>query len=364
MSALGKSVLEGDFDTNGQVVVQTPKERVIGRSVVVTRTLTEAPPREAAKTAPKPVTPAAQEHVRHNGQPPLPYPLAPRPSAGRPDRWTMPATTLLTPFGKATLTDRYLMPGESFQDMFARVSCAYADDVDARPAPVRLYEPAVVHARHPDPVQWRHQARPADLLLPQRCLRFAGRHCRHLERECRLASNGGGIGTYWGKVRSIGEKVKTGKTSGIIPFIHVMDGLTLAISPGLAAARLGGGLSRHHPSGDRGVPGDPQGLGRLQPQGPEPASRHQHHRRIHGLRAARARCSALRSPKDQRSPARGQCPPALAAHPGNPAADRRALYPQHRRGEPGPAQASARAGAEGQYLQPVQRDHPADRHRP
>jgi ribonucleoside-diphosphate reductase alpha chain len=47
-----------------------------------------------------------------------------------------------------------------------------------------------------------------------------------------LASNGGGIGTYWGKVRSIGEKVKTGKTSGIIPFIHVMDGLTLAISQG------------------------------------------------------------------------------------------------------------------------------------
>ena len=41
----------------------------------------------------------------------------------------MPATALLTPFGKATLTDRYLMPGESFQDMFARVSCAYADDV-------------------------------------------------------------------------------------------------------------------------------------------------------------------------------------------------------------------------------------------
>jgi ribonucleoside-diphosphate reductase alpha chain len=36
---------------------------------------------------------------------------------------------LLTPFGKATLQDRYLMPGEDFQEMFARVSCAYADDV-------------------------------------------------------------------------------------------------------------------------------------------------------------------------------------------------------------------------------------------
>ncbi|MEL6257937.1 MAG: ribonucleotide reductase N-terminal alpha domain-containing protein, partial [Pseudomonadota bacterium] len=35
---------------------------------------------------------------------------------------------LLTDFGKTTLIDRYLLPGESFQDMFARVSVAYADD--------------------------------------------------------------------------------------------------------------------------------------------------------------------------------------------------------------------------------------------
>jgi ribonucleoside-diphosphate reductase alpha chain len=48
-----------------------------------------------------------------------------------------------------------------------------------------------------------------------------------------LAANGGGIGTYWGGVRSIGERVKgQGQTSGIIPFIRVMDSLTLAISQG------------------------------------------------------------------------------------------------------------------------------------
>src|SRR5688572_14299578 len=35
---------------------------------------------------------------------------------------------LLTDFGKATLDDRYLLKGESYQDMFARVSCAFADD--------------------------------------------------------------------------------------------------------------------------------------------------------------------------------------------------------------------------------------------
>src|SRR5690606_18586239 len=37
---------------------------------------------------------------------------------------------LLTDFGKATLEDRYLLPGESYQDMFARVAQAYADDME------------------------------------------------------------------------------------------------------------------------------------------------------------------------------------------------------------------------------------------
>ena len=48
-----------------------------------------------------------------------------------------------------------------------------------------------------------------------------------------LAARGGGIGTYWGHVRGIGEPVGlNGKTSGIIPFVRVMDSLTLAISQG------------------------------------------------------------------------------------------------------------------------------------
>ena len=35
---------------------------------------------------------------------------------------------LLTEFGKDTLRDRYLLPGENNQDLFARVAAAYADD--------------------------------------------------------------------------------------------------------------------------------------------------------------------------------------------------------------------------------------------
>jgi ribonucleoside-diphosphate reductase alpha chain len=48
-----------------------------------------------------------------------------------------------------------------------------------------------------------------------------------------LASQGGGIGSYWGNLRSIGEKVgQGGKTSGIMPFIVVQNSLTQAISQG------------------------------------------------------------------------------------------------------------------------------------
>ena len=35
---------------------------------------------------------------------------------------------LLTDFGKAVLNDRYLMPGESYQDLFARVASYYGDN--------------------------------------------------------------------------------------------------------------------------------------------------------------------------------------------------------------------------------------------
>ena len=36
----------------------------------------------------------------------------------------------LTDFGKATLDDRYLLPNEKYQELFARVASFYADDED------------------------------------------------------------------------------------------------------------------------------------------------------------------------------------------------------------------------------------------
>ena len=156
---------------------------------------------------------------------------------------------LLTDFGKKTLEDRYLLPGESYQDMFARVATAYADDAGHAQ---RVYDYMST--------LWFMPATPvlsnggADRGLPISCfLNAVGDSLDGIQsvwnENVALASNGGGIGTYWGGVRSIGEKVKgQGQTSGIIPFIRVMDSLTLAISQG--SLRRGSAavyLDVHHP---------------------------------------------------------------------------------------------------------------------
>jgi len=141
--------------------------------------------------------------------------------------------SLLTEFGKETLKDRYLLPGENYQDLFARVASAYADDAE--------------HAQRIYDYISRLWFMPATPVLSN------GGTGRGLPISCYLnsvddslegivgtwnenvwlASRGGGIGTYWGAVRGIGEPVGlNGKTSGIIPFVRVMDSLTLAISQG------------------------------------------------------------------------------------------------------------------------------------
>ncbi len=140
---------------------------------------------------------------------------------------------LLTDFGKAMMQDRYLLPGESFQDLFARVASFYGDS-DAHAQRIYDYISKL----------WFMPATPilsnggANRGLPISC--FLNEATDSLEgivdlwtENVWLASRGGGIGSYWGNLRSIGEKVSiNGKTSGVIPFIRVMDTLTLAISQG------------------------------------------------------------------------------------------------------------------------------------
>ena len=140
---------------------------------------------------------------------------------------------LLTEFGRATLGDRYLLPGESYQDLFARVASFYGDDTAHAQ---RIYDYMSK--------MWFMPATPVlsnggtTRGLPISC--FLNEASDSLDgivglwnENVWLASKGGGIGSYWGNLRSIGEKVgQNGKTSGVIPFIRVMDSLTLAISQG------------------------------------------------------------------------------------------------------------------------------------
>jgi ribonucleoside-diphosphate reductase alpha chain len=144
---------------------------------------------------------------------------------------------LLTDFGKATLSDRYLLPGESFQDVFARVATYYADDPQVNPGHAqRLYDYISK--------LWFMPSTPVlsnggtNRGLPISCfLNEASDSLNGIvdlwNENVWLAARGGGIGSYWGNLRSIGETVGgNGKTSGIIPFICVQDSLTLAISQG------------------------------------------------------------------------------------------------------------------------------------
>ena len=139
----------------------------------------------------------------------------------------------LSAFGRATLEDRYLLEGESYQDMFARVALAYADDAEHAQ---RLYDYISK--------MWFMPATPilsnggTNRGLPISCFLNETQDSLNgivdlWNENVWLAARGGGIGSYWGNLRSIGEKVRgNGKTSGVIPFMRVQDSLTLAISQG------------------------------------------------------------------------------------------------------------------------------------
>jgi len=139
----------------------------------------------------------------------------------------------LSAFAKATLADRYLMPDETPQDRFAAVANAFADNQEHAQ---RLYDYISK--------QWFTPATPVlsnggtTKGLPISC--FVNEVEDTLEsiadtwnESVWLASRGGGIGTNWSSVRSIGEDVgQVGHTSGIIPFVCVQNSLSMAISQG------------------------------------------------------------------------------------------------------------------------------------
>ena len=141
---------------------------------------------------------------------------------------------LLTDFGKTTLKDRYLLPNEnSPQDGFMRAAKAFSDNDEMAQ---RIYDYASK--------LWFMFSTPilsnggANRGMPISCfLNYVGDSREgltgHYTENAWLASIGGGIGGYWGHVRSDGTSTSGGsQSSGSIPFLHVVDSEILAFSQG------------------------------------------------------------------------------------------------------------------------------------
>jgi len=141
---------------------------------------------------------------------------------------------LLTDFGKTTLKDRYLLPEEtSPQDGFMRAAKAFSDNDEMAE---RIYNYASkLWFMYSTPILSNGGSTRG---MPISCfLNYVGDSREgltgHYTENAWLASIGGGIGGYWGHVRSDGVSTSGGsQSSGSIPFLHVVDSEILAFSQG------------------------------------------------------------------------------------------------------------------------------------
>lgn len=142
---------------------------------------------------------------------------------------------LLTPFGIATLKDRYLADGEeSPQDAFARAAETFSDS----PAMAqRIYDYASkLWFMFSTPILSNGGTKRG---MPISCfLNYVpdsrGGLTDHYTENAWLSSMGGGIGGYWGDIRSNGVSTSGGsRSSGAIPFLKVVDAEVLAFAQGI-----------------------------------------------------------------------------------------------------------------------------------
>ena len=141
----------------------------------------------------------------------------------------------LSKFSIKTLEDRYLLEGEkSPQDAFARAAQAFADDDDHAQ---RLYDYASkLWFMFSTPVLSNGGSKRG---LPISCFLNYAEDSRqgitgHYTENAFLSSVGGGVGGCWNGVRSVGSKTSAGSEStGVIPFIKVVDAEMLAFSQGV-----------------------------------------------------------------------------------------------------------------------------------
>ncbi|KGK41218.1 ribonucleotide-diphosphate reductase subunit alpha [Nitrincola sp. A-D6] len=157
--------------------------------------------------------------------------------------------SLLTDFGKQTLKDRYLLPEEtSPQEGFARAATAFSDSPEMAQriydyasklwvgfsTPILSNAPVRLKGWEMHPENFSKQRG-----MPISCFLNYVEDSRegitsHYTENAWLASMGGGIGGSWSDVRSDGAKTKAGsKSSGVIPFMGVVDREMLAFSQGM-----------------------------------------------------------------------------------------------------------------------------------
>ena len=146
----------------------------------------------------------------------------------------------LNTFSKQTITDRYLWEGETHaQQAFARASifgATYKGHTDFNLGQ-RLYN----YASN----RWFSFSTPilsnggTSRGLPISCFLNYVPDSRdglsaHYDENIWLASGGGGIGGFWGDVRSNGVDTSNGsRSTGSIPFMHVVDSQMLAFNQGI-----------------------------------------------------------------------------------------------------------------------------------
>jgi len=141
----------------------------------------------------------------------------------------------LPDFSIKTLEDRYMVEGEaSPQEAFARAASTYSDSDEMAQ---RIYDYASK--------LWFMFSTPilsnggTSRGLPISCfLNYIpdsrGGITDHYTENAWLSSVGGGIGGYWGDLRSVGSKTSHGSEStGVIPFMKVVDAEMLAFSQGV-----------------------------------------------------------------------------------------------------------------------------------
>lgn len=140
---------------------------------------------------------------------------------------------LLKEFSKATLTGTYLSPGEKFQDRFANYCRAYADDAAHAN---RMYSyVSRLWCTGSTPVVSNGGTTRGNTIscylntVPDSMPGII----EHWRENAYLGYRGGGLGSYWGKVRGIGEKIGLiGETSGALSFMKVSDSKAGCISQG------------------------------------------------------------------------------------------------------------------------------------